>query len=58
MGTSTTLHDASARPAINPDTAWFLDFLFGEQAGWLCLGYVGGDPSIKGRANKKLSIQG
>jgi hypothetical protein len=38
--------DVAQRLAIDPDTAWFLDFLFGEQDGWLCLGYVDGDPSI------------
>lgn len=31
---------------VNPDTTAYLDFLFGEQAGWLCAGYIDGDPSI------------
>lgn len=34
-------------PEIAPATVHFLDTLFGDQAGQLCLGYIDGDPQIE-----------
>lgn len=33
-------------PTVHPETVQFLDDLFGDQAGQLCLGFIDGDPSI------------
>jgi hypothetical protein len=48
MSISATLPSVSIalELAFDPDTAWQLDYLFGNQDGWLCLGLVDGDPSI------------
>jgi hypothetical protein len=44
--------ELDTRIAINPEMAWQLDYLFDNQVGQLCLGYVDGDPSIsKGDPN-------
>lgn len=46
MTVATQPHTPTAPTAPNPDTAWFLDYLFEEDDGLICAGYIDGDPSI------------